>query len=106
VVSHVAYIEQGRVLFSEELASVQARFREVEIAGPTEMPASWPAGWMTPATSGSVTRFVVTSFAEDQTPQQLRSLFPNLRSWEARPMSLRTIFTSMASGKGHEGTAL
>jgi ABC-2 type transport system ATP-binding protein len=106
VVSHLAYIEQGRLLFSEELATVQARFREIEIIGPAEMPASWPAGWFPPASSGAVTRFVVSTFAEDQTPQQIGSFFPNCRAWEARPMSLRAIFTSVASAQGRERTAL
>ncbi|HEX4810703.1 MAG TPA: ABC transporter ATP-binding protein [Bryobacteraceae bacterium] len=106
VVSHVGYIEQGRLQFSEELTSVQARFREVEITGPAEMPVSWPTGWLRPATSGAVTRFVVSTFAEERTPEQIESFFPDCRAWEARPMSLRAIFTSMASADGRERTAL
>jgi ABC-type multidrug transport system ATPase subunit len=106
IVSHVAYIEQGRILFSEELASVQARFREVEITGPAEMPALWPPGWFAPASSGAVTRFVVSTFDDDRTPEQIKSFFPNCHAWEARPMSLREIFTSVASAKGRERKAL
>ena len=101
LVSHVGYIEGGRLLFSEELASVQARFREVEITGPFEMSKLWPAGWLSPATSGLVTRFVVCTYVEEQTPEEIRSLFPNCQISDIRPMSLRTIFTSLAGNHAH-----
>jgi ABC-2 type transport system ATP-binding protein len=46
--SHVGYLERGRLRFSEELASVSARFREVELTfdGTAILPARFPASWM------------------------------------------------------------
>ena len=98
LVTHVAYLDRGRLQFSEELASLQVRFREVEVTsdGPPQAPATWPETWLKPETSSAVVRFVVTDYAEDRTPQQVRSMFPACRDLSLRPMSLRSIFISMA----------
>jgi len=98
LVTHVAYLDRGRLQFSEELVSLQDHFREVEVTsdGPAQAPSSWPEAWLKPETSGAVVRFVVTDYAEDRTPQQVRSMFPACRDLSIQPMSLRSIFISMA----------
>src|SRR5256884_2503358 len=43
--SHIGYLDRGRLQFSEEMASLVDRFREIEItlANPSPSPISWPA---------------------------------------------------------------
>ncbi|MDZ4801309.1 MAG: ABC transporter ATP-binding protein [Bryobacteraceae bacterium] len=49
--SHVGYLDEGRLQFSEELATLSARFREVEVTlpeAPTTPPPTqtWPEAWI------------------------------------------------------------
>lgn len=101
LVTHVAYLDRGRLQFSEELTSLQGRFREIEVTceGPATIPASWPEAWLKPETSSAVVRFVVTDYAEDTTPQQLKSMFPGRRDLSVQPMSLRSIFVTLAKSR-------
>src|SRR5215469_12655273 len=81
LVTHVAYIDRGHLEFSEELASLQEHFREIEVTceGPTQAPSPWPKAWLKPETANSVVRFVVTDYGEDKTAQQVKALFPDCR---------------------------
>jgi ABC-2 type transport system ATP-binding protein len=101
LVTHVAYIERGRLQFSEELTSLQDRFREVEVTcdEPMQPPSSWPEAWLKPETSSAVVRFVVTNYADDETPQQVKAMFPNCRGLSIQPMSLRAIFVNLAKAR-------
>jgi ABC-2 type transport system ATP-binding protein len=101
LVTHVAYLDRGRLQFSEELASLQERFREVEVTceEAAQVPVNWPESWLKPETVGAVVRFVVTDYAEDRTPQQLKSMFPACRDLSLRPISLRSIFINLAKSR-------
>ncbi len=101
LVTHVAYIDCGRLQFSEELASLQGRFREVEVTcgEPVKVPSPWPVGWLKPETSSAVVRFVVTDYAEDRTPPQVKTMFPACRDLSVQPMSLRSIFVTLAKSR-------
>ena len=101
LVTHVAYLDCGQLQFSEELASLQDRFREVEVIcdGPVQVPAAWPDAWLKPETSSAVVRFVATDYSEEKTPQQVRSIFPACRDLSLQPMSLRSIFTSLGKSR-------
>ncbi len=96
VASHVGFIDRGVLRISEDLPSLQARFREIEVTGLRDFTRPWPDGWMKPASAGAVTRFVVSRYAEDATPRGIHELFPESRTWESRPMSLREIFLALA----------
>src|ERR1035441_4977808 len=58
--SHVGYIEQGHLLFSEEMSVLSDRFREVTVtlASPAPVPANLPPSWLQPQRAGCVVRFV------------------------------------------------
>jgi ABC-2 type transport system ATP-binding protein len=101
LVTHVAYIDRGRLEFSEELASLQDRFREVEVTcdGPAQLPAPWPEAWLKPDTSSAVFRFVVTDYADEKTPEQVKMMFPTCRGLSIQPMSLRAIFVNLAKAR-------
>ncbi len=96
--SHVGYIEQGRLRFSEELASLAARFREVELTfdSPPPAPKDLPASWMHLSAAGSVVRFIESNFDDARTAADIRRVFPEPRNQSFTPMSLREIFLAMA----------
>jgi len=96
--SHVGYLEHGRLRFSEEMASLVERFREVEVTfeAPPSLPAEWPEGWIQPDTSNAVLRFVDTRFDRERTTKEIRRLFGDVRDISFSPMSLRSIFVALA----------
>ncbi len=95
--SHVGYLDQGRLQFSEESAALAARFREIEITLPTPaIPANLPESWLRVETSPSLIRFVETRFEEVQTNQQIASIFPGAQNVTINPMPLREIFIALA----------
>ena len=94
--SHVGYLDQGHLQFSEEAATLAARFREIEITTATDAPPKLPTTWIRVETSPSLVRFVDTGFNEQQTNQQIRDLFPNAQSVNIKPMPLREIFVALA----------
>ena len=101
--SHVGYLEQGELHFSEEMTSLVARFREVEITceGESRVPSPVPASWLQIKSSAGVVRFVENQFIEEKTTAEIRGLFGEVRNVEYRPMGLRSIFLAMAR-KGEE----
>ena len=50
--SHVGYLEQGRLLFSEEMPALSNRFREVTVTldRPSPLPENIPPSWLQPQT--------------------------------------------------------
>jgi ABC-2 type transport system ATP-binding protein len=96
--SHVGYLDQGRLQFSEELESLTARFREVVVtlAEPVVVPSPWPATWLQPEAAGTVLRFTDTQFDAERTPAELRHLLPGVRDIAANGMPLRAIFVALA----------
>ena len=98
--SHIAYLDQGRLQFSERLSSLRARFREVEVIleSPPLLPGdfSWPAHWLRPETAATVIRFIETQFDPERTAEEVRSLFKHVRKISAHLMPLRAIFVALA----------
>jgi len=97
--THVGYLDQGRLKFTEELASLTQRFREVEVvrelAAP--LPASPPATWLHLSAAARVVRFIETRFDAERTAEQVRSIFGSgVREVTYTPMSLRSIFLAIA----------
>lgn len=101
--SHVGYLEQGVLRFSEDMNSLVARFREVEITceGETRVPSPVPTSWLQIKSSAGVVRFVENQFIEEKTSAEIRRLFGEVKNVEYRPMGLRSIFLAMAR-KGDE----
>lgn len=96
--SHVGYLESGKLLFSEEMASLAVRFREVEIttASTNPLPSALPDSWLQPKSSGAVIRFVDSRFDDQKTPADIHRFFPDATDVQVRPLSLRSIFLAMA----------
>jgi ABC-2 type transport system ATP-binding protein len=96
--SHIGYLDQGRLQFSEEMTSLTERFREVEItlASPSRSPTSWPTTWLNAEHSAAVVRFVDSQFDQERTVAEARRLFGNVHQIVANPMALRAIFVTLA----------
>ncbi|MGA2134709.1 MAG: ABC transporter ATP-binding protein [Bryobacteraceae bacterium] len=100
--SHVAYLDRGRLWFTEEMTSLSARFREIEVTvdPPAQMPAGqdWPAAWLRPEASPALVRFVESRFDPERTASEIRRLFGGVREISVHPMPLRAIFLTLARG--------
>jgi ABC-2 type transport system ATP-binding protein len=105
--SHVGYIEEGRLKFTEEMATLADRFRQVELIfeAPPPLPADWPAAWMRPETSAAVVRFIDSRFDGQRTAADVQRLFPQARNVEFHAMSLREIFVALAMAGRHAKAA-
>lgn len=96
--SHVGYIDQGRLKFTEEMSALLARFREMELTleAPAQIPADWPAHWLNPERAGVVVRFTDSRYKREQTEAEIRRMFAGTRNIEARSAPLRSIFVALA----------
>jgi ABC-2 type transport system ATP-binding protein len=108
LVDHIAFIDNGRLLFSEDLEQLQARFREVEVTltGPQQIPAPWPRDWLAPQAAGNVIRYIDSRYREGESEAEARQIFPQTTDLSLSPMSLRSIFITLtrrqraAAGEG------
>jgi ABC-2 type transport system ATP-binding protein len=99
--SHVGYLEEGRLLFSEEMTVLAGRFRDVTVtlSSPSPLPANLPATWLQPQTADCVLRFVHSDFKEQVSQREVAERFPSARDICFDPMSLRSIFLAIAKNK-------
>jgi len=105
--SHVGYIEEGHLRFTEEMGALADRFRQVELtfdAAPP-LPAEWPAAWVRPETSAAVVRFIDSRFDLERTSADIQRMFPEVRSVAFHAMSLREIFVALAVAGRHAKAA-
>jgi ABC-2 type transport system ATP-binding protein len=98
VATHVGFIEEGRLLFEESMSDLAARFREVHVTLDREAtpPGRAPEEWLNVRAMGNVVSFVDCRFSEDRLGAEIESLSGGVRNVDARPMSLRSIFTALA----------
>jgi ABC-2 type transport system ATP-binding protein len=97
--SHIGYLEGGRLLFSEEMTSLAARFREIEVVvdSPAVLPdRQWPSNWLRFEANAALVRFVETQFEPDRTPNEIRKVFAGVQHISVNPMPLRAIFLTLA----------
>ncbi len=98
LVDTVGFIDGGRLLLSEELEQLQARFREIEVTLPCDarVPSDWPANWLSPQAAGNVIRFTDSRYQERESGDLIERVFPELQNFLITPMSLRSIFIALA----------
>jgi ABC-2 type transport system ATP-binding protein len=96
--SYVGYLENGRLLFSEEMSALTARFREVTVTLTEPMPGAFtpPPHWLQCESVDRVLRFVHSRYEPDMTQEELAAVFSGARDIAVEPMSLRAIFLAVA----------
>ena len=95
--THIGYLDSGRLLFSEEIAALAARFREIEFSYTGLSLGVLPDHWLRVEHSPSRVRFIESRFDPERTPELIRSAFTDAGEITARPMSLREIFVALAA---------
>ena len=93
----VAFLEDGRLLFDEPMSELAARFRQVRVTldHPAAIPEELPNDWLHFQAMGNVVEFIETRFTEEWS-SHLQLFFEGIRTIDADPMSLRSIFTALA----------
>ena len=95
--THVAFIDEGRVLFEQSMSDLTERFREVRITLDSEArPPETPAGWLDVRTAGAAMTFVDSQFSDSKFNERVGTLLTGVRRVETEPMSLRSIFIALA----------
>jgi len=97
--THVAYLNQARLEFVEEMGALSDRFREVEVVledEPAELPRDLPAAWLNPQLSGAVVRFMDSRFDARGADSEIRRRFAGIRDVSVRAVPLRSIFVALA----------
>jgi ABC-2 type transport system ATP-binding protein len=92
--SHVGFLEDGRMLFSEPLGDLMARFREGTAMGVVR-PATVPAEWLNFEAIEGGFRWVHSGFRDAESEAEARRLFQSAEV-VFRPMPLRSIFLAIA----------
>jgi ABC-2 type transport system ATP-binding protein len=98
VATHVAFLDEGKLLFEESMGDLTARFREVHVTTDREArpPGQLPRHWLDVKAMGNVLMFVDTRFSDDAFGEEVSSLVGGVRRIDAQPMALRSIFTTLA----------
>src|SRR5258708_31810070 len=67
VATHVAFLDEGKLLFEESMSDLTGRFREVHITMEREArpPSAPPPHWLDLKVAGNVLRLVDTRFSEE-----------------------------------------
>jgi ABC-2 type transport system ATP-binding protein len=94
--THVAFLEAGRLMFSEPLADLRQRFRKVQVTLPDNAHPSTPGTWLSVEAAGNVVRFIEPQFEESTLGDAVHRVFGEVRSIHTEPMDLRSIFVELA----------
>lgn len=96
--SHVGYLDHGRMLFSEEMVTLSARFREVTITlgEAAALPENRPAEWLQFEVAGPLIRFIHSGFRGEESQRELIAAFPTARDISFDALPLRAIILAIA----------
>jgi ABC-2 type transport system ATP-binding protein len=98
VATHVAFLDEGKLLFQESMSELMGRFREVHVTLEHEatLPRQAPKQWLQVRTIGNVLTFVDAQFDAQALSAQVRSQLEGVKEMVWRPMGLRNVFTTLA----------
>lgn len=102
--THVAFLQNGRLLLQESIETLQRRFREVSVtlSAVKDLPQPLPAGWLLPDVEGHRLRFIASDYEDDaQLHQLLAGHFGAVRV-ESEPMPLRAIANALMQHRKRE----
>jgi len=94
----VGIMKEGELQLCEQVSSLQARFRKVEAALPSEGGdlGQIPESWLLVDRAGHRLSFVETQYSNGNTELDLQRRIPSCEQIGVNPMSLREIFLALA----------
>jgi ABC-2 type transport system ATP-binding protein len=95
--THVGFLDRGSLLFEESMDEMTARFREVHVTldHAAHRPDRIPNDWLNLRAVGNVLTFVDSHFSQDRLTAEIGAFDGAVRDVDAKPMSLRAIFTAL-----------
>jgi ABC-2 type transport system ATP-binding protein len=95
--THVAFMQNGRLLLQEAIESLQARFREVNVtlSAMKELPRPMPEDWLLAQVEGHRLRFVASQFQDETVLYQALARHFGAVTMECEPMTLRAIANAL-----------
>lgn len=95
--THVAFLQNGRLLLQEAIESLQSRFREVSVtlSAVKDLPQPLPEDWLMPEVSGHRLRFVASNYQDDADLVQRLTRHFGAVQMESEPMPLRAIASAL-----------
>ena len=95
--THVAFMQNGRLLLQEAIETLQSRFREVHVtlSAVKELPQPLPAGWLLPAIEGHRMRFIASHYQDDASLYQELAKHFGAVKMETEPLALRAIANAL-----------
>jgi ABC-2 type transport system ATP-binding protein len=101
--THIAYLSEGSLIFTEQIGALTARFREVEVTldPETQRPPTPPA-WLNVQRCGTVVRFVDSQYSGGETERDVTARWPAARGISTRAMGLREIFVALERSRKKE----
>ncbi len=100
-ITHVAFMQNGRLLLQEDIETLHSRFREVTVtlSAAKELPTPYPDSWLLPELSGHRLRFVTSAFdGEQNLYQEMTQLFGAVRV-SSEPLPLRTVANTLMQAR-------
>lgn len=96
--THLTYLDGGRLRLSEDVPSIRARFREVELTldAPVAVPDNLPSNWLHAAASGNTFKFIDSAFQQDALQSEIFHRFGTIEHATFNPMTIRNIFLAIA----------
>jgi len=98
VATHVAFLDEGKLLFQESMSELMGRFREVHVTleQAAMAPREAPKEWLQVRAMGNVLTFVDTRFDPRTLNEQIHSQIAGVKETVWQPMALRNVFTTLA----------
>ncbi len=105
ITTHVAFLDQGTLLFQEEKAGLKARIREVQVTLESKacVPAMAPQEWLDIRVAGNVLSFVDIQYSERDLAARLAAVVGAVRHVEAKSVALRSVYTTLARAVRDQG---
>lgn len=98
VLTHVGFIDAGRLLFQCSMAELHERVRRVRVVVEpgTTLPTRLCDDWLDVDVSGNLLSFVETRYSEDSFGARVRAYVPGTMRVESEALPLRAIFIALA----------
>lgn len=96
----VSVINEGRLAVSEEVESLQRRFRKIEVTteGDAKIPDGLPTTWLRPKSVARTLEFVDSQFDATATVETVKSKLSGVSAVETHALTLKEIYLTLARG--------